>query len=65
MINNGTIYINNLTSNLSTPFNMEVLNKYLNENKEEDNLKNAYDILEASSKVREISMIYGTKVKGL
>lgn len=65
MINNGTIYINNLTSNLSTPFNMEVLNKYLNENKEEDNLKKAYDILEASSKVREISMIYGTKVKGL
>ena len=65
MINNGTIYINNLTSNLSTPFNMEVLNKYLNENKEEDNLKKAYDILEASSKVREISMMYGSKIRGL
>lgn len=65
MINNGNIYINNLTSNVSTPFDVEVLNKYLNDNKEEDNIKKAYDILEASSKIREISMIYGTKIKGL
>lgn len=65
MINNGTIYINNLTSNLSTPFDMEILNKYLSNNKEDENIKKGYDILEASSKVREISMIYGTKVKGL
>ena len=65
MINNGTIYINNLTSNLSTPFDMEILNKYLSNNKEDENIKKGYDILEVSSKVREISMMYGSKIRGL
>ncbi|CDM67978.1 hypothetical protein CM240_0813 [Clostridium bornimense] len=65
MINNGTIYINNLTSNLSTPFDMEILNKYLNNNEEDESIKKGYDILEASSKVREISMMYGAKNRRL
>lgn len=64
MINNGTIYINNLTNNVSTPFEMEHLNKYLSDNKEDDT-KKGYDILEASSKIREISMIYGSKIRAL
>ena len=65
MINNGNIYINNLTNNLSNTFDMESLNNYLNKSKEDDNVKRGYDILEASSNVRKISMMYGAKIKGL
>lgn len=64
MINNGTIYINNLTNNVSTPFEVKHLNKHLSDS-EEDNTKKGYDILEASSKIREISMNYESKIRAL